>query len=129
MPKKLVYRRDYRPHPYAIPQTKLDFTLDAAKTLVEATSVVQRRSLKNVPLVLDGRSLALKAVEINGVPLKKSDYQQTAEQLIIKTKALPRGKRSFTLRITTIIHPAQNLALEGLYQSGNILCTRWKVRR
>ncbi|MBP5296141.1 MAG: aminopeptidase N, partial [Bacteriovoracaceae bacterium] len=122
MAKAMIYRRDYRPHPYVITQTFLDFKLDAAKTVVTATSVVCRRRTTRGPLVLAGRQLELVSVEIEGKHLKAKDFRQTSEQLIIKTP--PSRKRQFTLAIKTIIHPAKNLALEGLYQSGHILCTQ-----
>lgn len=34
---------DYRPTPYAIPETKLDFSLEPEKTNVRATLTIERR--------------------------------------------------------------------------------------
>ncbi|EXU82759.1 hypothetical protein AX23_10710 [Brucella melitensis 548] len=59
---------DYRQTPYAIPETKLDFTLEPEKTIVRATLTIERRSdtPAGTPLVLHGDELKLVSLAIDG---------------------------------------------------------------
>ncbi len=65
----------------------------------------------------DGEDLTLIALQVNGQPW--SDYKEENNQLVIG--GLPEH---FTLTIVNEISPAANTALEGLYQSGEALCTQ-----
>lgn len=62
-------------------------------------------------------NLTLIALQVNGQPW--SDYKEENNQLVIG--GLPEH---FTLTIVNEISPAANTALEGLYQSGEALCTQ-----
>lgn len=112
------YRLDYRPPDYTITDVDLTFALDAEATVVTAISKVQRQGEHTRPLILDGGALTLLSVSVDDVPC--TDYQIDEEGRLI-LRDLPA---SFTLRIENRIHPAQNTALEGLYQSGDALCTQ-----
>ena len=111
------YRHDYRAPDYQISDIDLTFDLDATKTVVTAVSQVVRQGAADAALRLDGEDLTLVSLHINDQPW--SDYQQEAHQLVIS--GLPER---FTLRIVNEINPAANTALEGLYQSGEALCTQ-----
>ena len=111
------YRRDYTAPDYTITDLDLDFALDAELTTVTAISQVKRLGSPGAPLVLDGEALTLRSLAVDG--LAWSDYRIDGNQLIIQ--GLPS---QFTLTIVNEIHPAQNSALEGLYQSGEALCTQ-----
>ncbi|MGC0192900.1 aminopeptidase N, partial [Klebsiella pneumoniae] len=112
------YRHDYRAPEYLISDIDLTFDLDAAKTVVTAESKVSRHAAaSDVPLCLDGEDLTLIALQVNGQPW--SDYKEENNQLVIG--GLPEH---FTLTIVNEISPAANTALEGLYQSGEALCTQ-----
>ncbi|KNC08948.1 aminopeptidase N [Klebsiella sp. RIT-PI-d] len=111
------YRHDYRAPDYLISDIDLTFDLDAAKTVVTAVSQVTRQGASDVPLKLDGEELTLVSVHINDQPW--TDYQQEERHLVIS--GLPEH---FTLRIVNEISPSANTALEGLYQSGDALCTQ-----
>lgn len=63
------------------------------------------------------KDLTLIALQVNGQPW--SDYKEENNQLVIG--GLPEH---FTLTIVNEISPAANTALEGLYQSGEALCTQ-----
>lgn len=67
--------------------------------------------------MLDGEDLTLVSIQVDGQPW--SAYRQQDNQLIIEE--LPG---QFTLTIVNDIHPAKNTALEGLYLSGDALCTQ-----
>lgn len=111
------YRLDYKRPDYTITHLSLDFELDAETTKVVAVSQVNKMTAEPVPLVLDGEALTLISVAVNGQ--EWTDYKQLDNQLVIEQ--LPD---SFTLTIINEIHPASNSALEGLYQSGDALCTQ-----
>ncbi|MFW3573211.1 aminopeptidase N [Kosakonia cowanii] len=111
------YRHDYRAPDYLISDIDLTFDLDAAKTVVTALSNVSRQSASAAPLRLDGGDLTLISLHINDQPW--TNYKEEGGQLVLD--GLPDR---FTLRIVNEISPAANTALEGLYQSGEALCTQ-----
>ncbi|RPH21692.1 aminopeptidase N [Buttiauxella warmboldiae] len=111
------YRHDYRAPDYTITDIDLTFDLDATKTLVTAISQITRQGAAGAPLRLDGEDLTLVSIEVNGAAWK--EYRQEEGALIIDS--LPAA---FTLTIVNEISPATNTALEGLYLSGDALCTQ-----
>jgi len=111
------YRHDYRAPDYTITDIDLTFDLDALKTRVTAVSQVKRQNSTAVPLRLEGEDLTLISIAVDG--LAWQNYHQEAGALIID--GLPE---TFTLSIINDISPAANTALEGLYQSGEALCTQ-----
>lgn len=111
------YRHDYRAPDYQISDIDLTFDLDATKTVVTAVSQVVRHGAADAALRLDGEDLILVSLQINDQPW--TDYKQEQSQLVIS--GLPEH---FTLRIVNEINPSANTALEGLYQSGEALCTQ-----
>ena len=111
------YRHDYRAPDYQISDIDLTFDLDAVKTVVTAESKISRQGAAAEPLRLNGEDLTLVSLHVDGQPW--SDYQIEENALVINN--LPDR---FTLRIVNEISPAANTALEGLYQSGEALCTQ-----
>ncbi|WP_075181178.1 aminopeptidase N [Pantoea sp. 1.19] len=110
-------RHDYRAPDYTISDIDLTFELDAATTRVTAISQVQRLGAADAALRLDGEDLTLIALEVDGQPWR--DYREEEGALILE-----RLPERFTLKIINAIHPDNNTALEGLYQSGEALCTQ-----
>ncbi len=111
------YRHDYRAPDYTITDIDLTFDLDATKTLVTAISQITRQGAAGAPLRLDGEDLTLVSIDVNGAAWEH--YRQEDGALIIES--LPEA---FTLTIVNEISPATNTALEGLYLSGDALCTQ-----
>ncbi|EEP91215.1 aminopeptidase N [Yersinia kristensenii] len=111
------YRHDYKSPDYTITDIFLDFALDAQKTTVTAVSQVKRQVADVTPLILDGEDLTLISISIDGQVWPH--YHLQGNSLVIEQ--LPAN---FTLTIVNDIHPATNSALEGLYLSGNALCTQ-----
>jgi len=111
------YRHDYRAPDFTISDIDLTFALDATRTQVTAVSRVVRQGEANASLHLDGEDLTLVSINVDGQDW--SDYRQEQGALIIAS--LPD---IFTLTIVNEISPAANTALEGLYQSGEALCTQ-----
>ena len=114
---QIKYRHDYRAPDYTITDIDLTFALDAATTRVTAISQVKRLGDAQAELRLDGEALTLIAIEVDGAPW--SAYRQEEGALVLSQ--LPE---QFQLRIVNDIHPDKNTALEGLYQSGEALCTQ-----
>lgn len=115
--RQAKYRQDYQAPDYTISEIDLDFNLDPAKTVVTAVSQVKRLNVNSSTLELHGEDLQLISVEVNGHAW--ADYQEQDSKLVLSS--LPE---SFTLRIVNEISPEKNTALEGLYVSGDALCTQ-----
>ena len=111
------YRHDYRAPDYQITDIDLTFDLDAQKTVVTAVSQAVRHGASDAPLRLNGEDLKLVSVHINDEPW--TAWKEEEGALVISN--LPER---FTLKIINEISPAANTALEGLYQSGDALCTQ-----
>ncbi|CAM3489183.1 aminopeptidase N [Rouxiella silvae] len=114
---QVKYRHDYRAPDYTITDIDLDFDLDAQTTVVTAVSQVKRLGAEGAELVLNGEDLTLISLKINGQDWP--NYQLREGTLVIK--GVPEA---FELKIVNEIHPAKNTALEGLYLSGEALCTQ-----
>ena len=114
---QIKYRHDYRAPDYTITDIALDFDLHAEKTHVKAVSQVVLQGDAGAPLKLNGEGLKLISLSVDGQPW--THYQQQDDGLILTQ--LPAR---FTLSIETEINPAANSALEGLYLSGDALCTQ-----
>jgi aminopeptidase N len=120
---RAIYLKDYQPPDYRIPEIALDFILDPGATLVSATMRVIRATTRVeadvVPLTLDGKTLKLLSLKIDGETLETSAYVHDENQLTILAPP-----DAFTLEITTEIAPAKNTALEGLYMAKGMYCTQ-----
>ncbi|HEI9846677.1 TPA: aminopeptidase N [Morganella morganii] len=115
--RQAKYRQDYRAPDYTITHIDLDFALDPQTTVVTAVSQVKRLNDNASELVLAGEGLTLKQLTIDGKVW--SDYREESGSLHIQN--VPE---QFTLQIINEISPAENTALEGLYVSGDALCTQ-----
>ncbi|MDE9444882.1 aminopeptidase N [Xenorhabdus bovienii] len=111
------HRLDYQAPDYTITDIDLDFDLHADKTTVTAISQVKRLNHNTTPLILDGENLTLKSIHIDDRAWEH--YHEQDGKLSIEQ--LPA---QFTLTIVNEIHPSANTALEGLYISGDALCTQ-----
>jgi len=114
---KIKYRHDYRAPDYTITDIDLTFELDESTTRVTAISQVKRQGDNGAELRLDGEDLTLISLEVNGQAW--TAYKEEEGALVLSQ--LPD---SFTLKIVNDIHPDRNSALEGLYKSGEALCTQ-----
>ncbi|NKI73837.1 aminopeptidase N [Dickeya sp. CFBP 2040] len=114
---QIKYRHDYRAPDYTITDIALDVDLYPEQTRVVATSQVVLQGEKGAALKLDGEGLKLLNVQVDGQAWQ-------AYRLLDDGLELTGLPEKFTLRIETEINPAANSALEGLYQSGDALCTQ-----
>lgn len=117
-----IHRRDYRPPEFLIDHVELRFELDPDRTRVEASLQVRRNPAAirgDGTLRLDGEQLDLEEVAIDGHRLLPAEYRVEPDSL-----TLQRVPDRFRLETRVRIHPNLNTALEGLYQSGQMLCTQ-----
>lgn len=117
-----IYRNAYKVFDYIIEKLDLEFQLFEDRTVVTARGTYRNNPdsmNKNPSLVLFGEQLELLSVRINGQELNKIDYRQSD-----KTLQIDQLPELFTLDIVTIIYPAKNTSLEGLYRSSGNYCSQ-----
>lgn len=114
---EVKYRANYRAPDYTITDVNLTFELDEKTTRVTAISQFKRLNPAVNRLELQGENLELVELKIDGQSW--SHYHLQQGNLVLEE--LPE---SFTLHIVNQIHPTKNTALEGLYKSGEALCTQ-----
>ncbi|MEG4643876.1 aminopeptidase N [Paracoccus sp. APAP_BH8] len=111
------YLADWRPYPFEITETRLDFDLAPRATRVRSQIDFRRKGAGD--LVLDGAGLKTLSLAIDGRPLDPA--QVAGERLVIPAADLPDA---FTFSAEVEIDPEANTALEGLYLSGGMFCTQ-----
>ncbi len=113
-----IHRGDYRPPDWQVPDVALDFALAVEATRVAAALSVVRQANAPVPLVLRGDGLTPAAVRVDSEVW--NDWRMDGQDLVIEL-----GERTAaTVEIDTLIHPASNTQLMGLYASNGMLCTQ-----
>ena len=118
-----IFRRDYKPPPFLIPEIKLYFNLHEKSAVVKAALSVQRMC-DTSDLQLDGEDLVLKAISIDGVALELGkDFSIDGDVMTIPRGNLP-ATPEFQLETTVEIKPQENLQLSGLYKSSGMFCTQ-----
>lgn len=114
---------DYRPPLYRVPAVHLTFWLERSQTQVEARFRLERDTAVYRPgetLLLHGRGLTLVSLTLDGVALVEGqDFRQVPDGLELLN---PPEVGDLVSRVT--IDPSANLELEGLYASGDMLCTQ-----
>jgi aminopeptidase N len=112
---------DYRPPDWLIETVELDVALHPTATRVRAKLHVRPNRLgAPAPLVLDGDELTLHSIRLDGKPLPAESFVATPDRLTIAQA--PR--RPFELEIETVLDPADNTKLMGLYRAGPTYCTQ-----
>ena len=116
-----VRLQDYRLPDWLIETVDLDVSLDPNATRVRAKLTLKPNVAgAPAPLVLDGEELTLASLKLDGKPLPAENFVATADRLTI---AQPPN-RPFELEIETLIDPAGNTQLMGLYRAGDTYCTQ-----
>lgn len=116
-----VYRKDYQPYPYDIPEVSLGFDLVPESTEVRCVMQVRRKpgASADAALVLDGEELELVSVGVDGSPLPADRYHLAEHSLALY--GLPE---TATVEIVSRCKPAANSTLMGLYVSGGNFFTQ-----
>jgi aminopeptidase N len=116
-----IFRKDYRPYPYAIPTVRLAFELDPDATEVRCAMQVELRpgQAAGAPLELDGEALELLSLTVDGQPWPASQYTVSEHRLTVT--GLP--ERALVETVSRC-NPAANSTLMGLYVSGGNFFTQ-----
>ena len=127
---RTTYLHDYRPPPFTIDSTELDFDLYETHAVVEARLKFRRNpdfsGVDEDTLVLHGRELLLEELRLDERVLEASDFALEEDSLRIPklTSLTSGGADRFTLYCRTRTEPQNNTALEGLYKSRKMFCTQ-----
>src|SRR4249919_2896228 len=111
-----IYRSDYLPPDWLVPDVSLEFELDPERSLVRSTLTVARNGDHDRPLKLAGNGLEPLSVRVDH---GDAPWTMVGEALVVE---LPGD--SATIEIAVEIIPSANTKLMGLYASGGILCTQ-----
>ena len=112
-----IYLKDYQKPSFLVESINLNIQVYDDHTIVDSTLVMKRQTAGE--LVLLGRDLELKSVQLNGQVLSTEQYQLDSEQLVITD-----APDQVILKIQVIIHPESNTQLEGLYKAGDLFVTQ-----
>jgi aminopeptidase N len=118
---KAIHRKDYQPWSWVLESAELHFDIRETHTSVHSRLLVHRNpnGLHDKGIDLDGKDLELVSLVMDGEKLAGADFTIRGEQLRIH-----RVPDSCVIETEVRIHPADNMALEGLYASGDFLMTQ-----
>ena len=119
---RTTYLKEYLPPAFLVEKVSLRFELDPASTRVFSQLNIKQNegsSAADAPLVLYGQALELCSIKIDGISISKDQLELDDESLTIRGLV---GEA--VIEIETLIHPADNKALEGLYVSSGMFCTQ-----
>ncbi len=119
---EIKHLKDYTPSEFTI--KSIDLTIEIENELTRVSSHMQiekNRAVSNkvTSLILNKSDYAITSVIANGMVLLPEEYETDINHL-----KLIRTPDKFELEIESILKPHENTTLEGLYQSGDILCTQ-----
>ncbi|MGB7370437.1 aminopeptidase N [Erythrobacter sp.] len=123
----VIQRKDYRPFPWLVPETELDFALGLTESRITARLHVKRNPAfegtrdEMRALRLNGDGLTARVVEVDGA--RYGDWAMDDGDLIVE---LPG--EAHTVEVVTMIDPSANTQLMGLYASGGMLCTQCEAQ-
>jgi len=115
---KTVHLKEYTPPSHHITHCDLTFEIFVERTVVTNRMRIRRLEERADSLYLNGEGLKLLNLRIDGNE-EGTSYERTDDGLTLFC-----DRETFTLETVTEIFPDQNTALEGLYRSGEILCTQ-----
>lgn len=116
---KTIYRKDYKAPDFLIDSVELAFDIFDGRTRVASKLTIQRNGKNHAPLVLDGESLEIVSLVINGRALSADEYRYANGKLTIEN--VP-DQVCFEAEVDIV--PEENTSLEGLYRSRTMYCTQ-----
>ena len=123
---KKIQLKDYRPFEFIVDHVDLIFDIRDDHTRVTSKLKMRKdpaRANETTPLVLNKGKFDIISVVAGDMVLLPGEYKSDNE-----TFSLPATPDVFELEITNILKPDENTALEGLYRSGDILCTQCEAQ-
>ncbi|MBS7670164.1 aminopeptidase N [Croceicoccus gelatinilyticus] len=114
-----IFRKNYTPPAWLVPEIRLDFDLGIELTKCVATLKVERNpdGDGDQTLHLCGDNLAVMSLKVDGADAE--GWSMSGSNLL-----LPLPGASHEVTIETHLHPATNSQLMGLYASSGMLCTQ-----
>jgi aminopeptidase N len=114
-----ILREAYSPPDWLVPVVSLNFALGLDETRVASTLSVQRnpQGSGSHTLQLNGDGIAALSVKVDGA--MANDWRMDGADLLIELTG-----DAHTVEIETLVHPAGNSQLMGLYASNGMLCTQ-----
>jgi len=114
-----IKRSSYiKPH-IAIDAVHLTIRLFDDRAVVICRLETSRLDDSTKPLTLfGGKGMALDRIVVDGAPLDASQFDTAQGEIQVEVGA------NSVVETTTTIHPHENTSLEGLYLSGDMLCTQ-----
>ncbi len=115
----VIRREDYRPPEWLVPNVALDFALGVDEARVTARLAVKRNpdGSGSPTIRLNGDGIAARSVSVDGVAV--NDWRMEGPDLLID---LPGDAHE--IAVETLVNPAANSQLMGLYASNGMLCTQ-----
>ncbi|MCL6699125.1 aminopeptidase N [Sphingomonas sp. NSE70-1] len=111
-----IFRKDYRPPDWLVPEVRLEFELDPDRTKVRSRLKLVRNGDHNRAIRLAGEGLEPLAVRVDGA---EAPWSLDSGTLVIELEG-----DDATVETEIEISPAANNKLMGLYSSGGLLCTQ-----
>ncbi len=117
---KMNYLKDFKEMEYSTPEMFATFTLGKQKTVVSAEyKVLKNKGVSEI--FLDGVDIKFLSASVNGVSLSENQYKVSEEGITLLVDA---DLTELSLVIDNENYPDKNTELEGLYLSGDLLCTQ-----
>ena len=116
---KEKFLKDYKAPKFAIEEVELEFFIYDDYVDVLNVMTIQKKDAAQSHLKLDTLDLELLEIYLNDLKLMEYRYERGEEELVVFD--VPER---FVLTIKNRIYPDKNTELEGLYHSGDILCTQ-----
>ncbi|MFL1455502.1 aminopeptidase N [Marinobacter sp. GN3S48] len=117
-----IYLKDYRVPAFLVDHVDLRFELFEDGARVHSVLSMRRNPESgdhHGALELDGDSLKLESVVLDGATLDEGQYEDRGDTLVVTD--VPDA---FELKVVTWIEPQNNTRLEGLYKSSGMFCTQ-----
>ena len=111
-----IYRKDYRPPDWLVPEVALEFDLDPERTRISSRLNVKRNGEHDRPLLLAGSGLKPLDVRVGD---GEARWTMAGDTLVIELA----GDEA-VIETEVEIAPIANSKLMGLYASGGLLCTQ-----
>ena len=119
---KTIYLSEYQVPAFLVDHVDLRFELFEDGARVHSTLSVRRNPdarATSEALELNGDSLTLESVHLDGRRLQAGEFDDRGELLVV-----PSVPDAFELTVVTWIEPQNNTRLEGLYRSSGMFCTQ-----
>ncbi len=117
-----IYLNEYQVPAYLVDHVDLRFELFEDGARVHSAMTVRKNpesAQVDAPLELNGDSLKLESVSLDGTLLAGDVYEEQGDKLVVHN--VPA---QFELTVVTWIEPQNNTRLEGLYKSSGMFCTQ-----